>query len=104
MKIRKGFVSNSSSSSFLVFKPAKDITKTEEEKIKEFELFLIEEFSYNLDDKWDIEDLEHKIKAIKEKDIDITRYNIVSKSIEHGAEDDIMEILHEFEIPYIEFD
>ena len=97
MKIRNGFVSNSSSSSFMLFVPKSDKTINSLEEYKE----------YLLDTGWhDEEDIEYTINNVKDKmQVLFSRgLGFLELDVEHGCEEVIREVASTLGGEYIEGD
>ena len=85
MKIRSGFVSNSSSSSFMLYKKDKELSLAERE-VKTIEA--LEKYCAPYDE----EDRDRNREEAKEL-AESGRYMVVKKSVEWGGEDAINEIV-----------
>jgi hypothetical protein len=96
MKVRNGFVSNSSSSSFIVFKPGKKYTK-ESLRDENYVKTIAVEMGYGIDDLAYVRD---KINQIIENAPD-SSFDLYFGSVEYGGEEDISALLNDLEIPYI---
>lgn len=98
MKVRSGFISNSSSSSFIVFIPDKE-RKLEEEDVSIF----VDEF-YGEDDDYEIIEYKNSLKQrimkkAEEKDFNV---NIVAAYIGYNEEGGFLGFLEDAGFEYIE--
>ena len=99
MKVRNGFVSNSSSSSFVVFKPSSE--KFTEEKLDKI---LIDEYDVSSEELSE----EEYLIDVKNQILNITKnmdgVEVIFTDVEYDSEDEVQSILELLDIPYIILD
>ena len=100
MKIRNGFVSNSSSSSFIVFKSTVIPMQDKEEYIKKF---FVDEIGYDIEDLQDDWFLYVK-KEIFRKTKNMPGFELIYADAEYGSEETVTGLLQKLEIPFMELE
>lgn len=102
MKVRTGFVSNSSSSSFIVIKPTATEHKFNSD-IEYIEDYLIKTYGYEKEDlraKWISEKIDVIISNINGLN---GFFELIYCNAEYGSEESIMDLLNNLNLKFISF-